>query len=82
MKTLAISKIKEEAELRLRRITNTWSKYENEHLTYEQAVKRDSRQRNIFDGYLRAFRDMEIITNEEYSEVIKDFELKADKIMF
>lgn len=82
MKTLAISKIKEKTEFRLRRIESTWSRYDNEYIDYEQAVRMDSRHRNLFDGYLRAFRNMEIITYEEYAEIIKDFNLKANKIMF
>lgn len=82
MKTLALQKIREKAQLTLSRIKHRaiLMNKNKEVCTFETFCETRRRLEHEFKGYVRAFWDMELLTDEEYENIMQEFKLAEIKL--
>lgn len=73
MKTLALKKIEERRTFILKRVKHRYSQYIQGLITCEDFARYESEYRAHFVGYVRAFWDMELLTDEEQKTIIRNF---------
>lgn len=73
MKTLALKKIEERKTFILKRIKHRYNQYISGLITCEDFAMFESEYRAHFVGYVRAFWDIELLTDEEYKSIISNF---------
>lgn len=73
MRTLALQKIREKAQLTLSRIKHRAILMNKEICTFETFCETRRRLEHEFEGYVIAFLDMELLTVEEYENIISEF---------
>lgn len=78
MKTLALKKIEERRTFMLKRVEHRYNQYVRGLITCEDFAKFESEYRVHFIGYVRAFWDMELLTDEEQKTILRSFVFKED----
>lgn len=78
MKTLALKKIEKRRTFLLKRVKHRYSQYIQGLITCEDFARYESEYRAHFNGYVRAFWDMEILTDEEQKTILSSFVFKED----
>ena len=78
MKTLALKKIEERRTLILERVKHRYNQYIQGLITCEDYARYESEYRTHFVGYVRAFWDMELLTDEEQKTILRSFVFKED----
>lgn len=78
MKTLALKKIEERRTFILKRVKHRYNQYIQGLITCEDYARYESGYREHFIGYVRAFWDMELLTDEEYKTILRSFVFKED----
>ena len=73
MKTLALKKIEERRMFILKRVKHRYSQYIQGLITCEDFARYENEYRAHFVGYVRAFWDMELLTDEEQKTIIRNF---------
>lgn len=73
MKTLAMNKIEERKAFILRRIHHRYEQYKQGLISCEKFVEYKNEYIAHFNGYVRAFWDMELLTSEEEEQILKSF---------
>lgn len=73
MKTLAMSKIDERRELILGRIHHRYEQYKQGLISCEKFAEYKNEYIAHFNGYVRAFWDMELLTDVEQKQVLTSF---------
>ena len=73
MKTLAKKKIEERRTFILKRVKHRYNQYIQGLITCEDFVRYESEYREHFVGYVRAFWDMELLTDKERETIISNF---------
>ena len=73
MKTLAMNKIEERKTVILGRIHNRYEHYEKGLISFETFVEYKNKYIAHFNGYVRAFWDMELLTDEEQKLILRSF---------
>lgn len=73
MKTLAMNKIEERKTFVLRRIHHRYEQYKKGMIFFETFVEYKNEYVAHFNGYVRAFWDMELLTNEEEEQILRSF---------
>ena len=73
MKTLAMNKIEERKTFVLRRIRHRYEQYKKGMIFFETFVEYKNEYVAHFNGYVRAFWDMELLTNEEEEQILRSF---------
>lgn len=73
MKTLAMNKIKERKTFVLRRIHHRYEQYKKGMIFYKTFLEYKNEYIAHFNGYVRAFSDMELLTNEEEEQILRSF---------
>ena len=83
MKTLALQKINEKAELLIARAKRAKMMYETGNIPFEMYNDRLTKYTNAFKGYIDAFADMEILEGNEYGEILTQFhELLSEVVKY
>lgn len=80
MKTLALKKIREKAQLTLSRIKHRAILMNKEVCTFETFCETRRRLEHEFEGYVKAFWDMELLTDEEYKNIMHEFKWAEIKL--
>lgn len=78
MKTLALKKIEERRIFILERIKHKYNQYIQGLITSEDFTRYQREYRAQFVGYVRAFWDMELLTDEEQKTILRSFVFKED----
>nr|DAS64988.1 MAG TPA: hypothetical protein [Caudoviricetes sp.] len=73
MKTLAMSKIEERKAFILKRIHHRYEQYKQGLISCEKFAEYKNEYIAHFNGYVRAFWDMELLTNEEEEQILRSF---------
>ena len=73
MKTLAMSKIDERKAFILRRIHHRYEWYKKGLISCEKFAEYKNEYIAHFNGYVRAFWDMELLTDAEQKKVLTSF---------
>lgn len=73
MKTLAMDKIEERKTFILKRIHHRYNQYKRELISCEDFAKYENEYIAQFNGYVRAFCDVELLTDEEQKQVLSSF---------
>lgn len=73
MKTLAMNKIEERKAFILRRIHHRYENYKKGLISCETFSEYKNEYIAHFNGYVRAFWDMELLTNEEEEQILRSF---------
>lgn len=73
MKTLAMSKIKERKAFILERIHHRYEQYKQGLISCEKFAEYKNEYIAHFNGYVRAFWDMELLTNAEQKQILRSF---------
>lgn len=73
MKTLAKQKIKEREEFLLSRIKHRAFQYNDGEISFEDFLGYKESYTSQFKGYVRAFLDMELLTDEEQKQILSNF---------
>lgn len=73
MKTLAMNKIEERKTFILKRIQHRYNQYKRELISCETFSEYKNEYIAHFNGYVRAFWDMELLTNEEEEQILRSF---------
>lgn len=73
MKTLALQKIEKRKNLVLRKIGNVESQYKHGFISYKEYVKYRADYKLYFVGYVRAFLDIDILTLDEWKQILDSF---------
>lgn len=73
MKTLAMNKIEERKAFILRRIHHRYEQYKQGLISCEKFVEYKNKYIAHFNGYVRAFWDMELLTDAEQKQVLTSF---------
>ena len=73
MKTLALKKIEERRTFILKRVKHRYNQYIQGLIACEDFARYESEYREHFVGYVRAFWDMELLTDKEYKTIISNF---------
>lgn len=80
MKTLALQKIEERKQLSLSTIKYKAILMNKEKCTFGEFHKTREGIENEFKGYVRAFLDIQVITYEEYENIISEFKMAEIKL--
>lgn len=80
MKTLALQKINEKEKLVLSNIKHKAILMNKGKCTFEEFHKTREGIENEFKGYVRAFLDMQVLTYEEYENIISEFKMAEIKL--
>lgn len=72
MKTLAMSKIEERKVFILKRIHHRYEQYKQRLISCEKFAEYKNEYIAHFNGYVRAFWDIELLTNEE-EQILRGF---------
>lgn len=73
MKTLAMNKIEERKTFMLRRIHYRYEQYEKGLISCETFSEYKNEYVAHFNGYVRAFWDVELLTDEEQKQILRSF---------
>lgn len=73
MKTLALQKIKERKNFLIKRIKHRAIQYNNGEISFEEFLDYKNDYETQFRGYVRAFWDIEVLTDEEREQIINQF---------
>lgn len=73
MKTLAMNKIEERKTFVLGRIHHRYGQYEKGLISYETFSEYKNEYIANFNGYVRAFWDIELLTSEEEEQILRSF---------
>lgn len=73
MKTLAMSKINERGAFMLGRIHHRYEQYKQGLISCEKFAEYKNEYIAHFNGYVRAFWDMELLTDAEQKQVLTSF---------
>lgn len=73
MKTLAMNKIEERKTFILKRIHHRYEQYKQGLISCEKFAEYKNEYISHFNGYVRAFWDMEILTDAEQKKVLTSF---------
>lgn len=73
MKTLAMSKIEERKTFILKRIQHRYNQYKWGLISCEDFAKYENEYIAHFKGYVRAFWDVELLTDEEQKQILSSF---------
>lgn len=73
MKTLAINKIEERKTFMIGRIHHRYEQYKKGMISCETFGEYKNEYIAHFNGYVRAFWDMELLTDEEQKQILKSF---------
>lgn len=73
MKTLAMNKIEERKTFILRRINHRYEQYKKGMICYKTFLEYKNEYIANFNGYVRAFWDMELLTSEEEEQILRSF---------
>lgn len=73
MKTLELQKINEKKKLVLRKIKHKAILMNKGKCTFETFYETMEEHKHEFEEYVRAFLDMELLTDEEYKNIISEF---------
>lgn len=73
MKTLAMSKIEERKAFILKRIHHRYEQYKQGLISCEKFAEYKNEYIAHFNGYVRAFWDIELLTNEEEEQILRGF---------
>lgn len=73
MKTLAMNKIEERKTFILRRIHHRYEQYEKGLISCETFSEYKNEYIAHFNGYVRAFWDIELLTSEEEEQILRSF---------
>lgn len=80
MKTIALQKIREKEQLLLRAIKRKAILMNKEKCTFETFCKTRKGIEHEFKEYVRAFLDIQVITHEEYENIISEFKMAEIKL--
>ena len=73
MKTLALKKIEERGNFLIKRIKHRAIQYNNGEISFEEFLDYKKDYETQFRGYVRAFWDIEVLTDEEQERIINQF---------
>lgn len=73
MKTLALQKIRERETFMLKRISHRYEQYKQGLISCEEFAEYKNSYVSHFNGYVRAFWDMELLTDEEQKQILRSF---------
>lgn len=73
MKTLAMNKIEERKTFIIGRIHYRYEHYKKGMISCETFAEYKNEYIAHFNGYVRAFWDMELLTNEEEEQILRSF---------
>lgn len=73
MKTLALQKIRERGNFLIKRIKHRAIQYNNGEISFEEFLDYKKDYEAQFRGYVRAFCDIEVLTDEERERIINQF---------
>ena len=73
MRTLALQKIRERETFMLKRISNRYEQYKQGLISCEELAEYKNSYVSHFNGYVRAFWDMELLTDEEQKQILRSF---------
>lgn len=73
MKTLALQKIEERRTFILKRIKHRAIQYNNGEISFEEFLDYKKDYETQFRVYVRAFWDIEVLTDEEREQIINQF---------
>lgn len=76
MKTLALKKIEERRMFILKKVENRYNQYIKGLITCEDFARFEISYRAHFIGYVRAFWEMELLTDEEQKTILRSFVFK------
>lgn len=77
MKTLALQKIRERADFLLGRIKHRAIQYNDSKLSFEEFIEYKKYYQSQFRGYVLAFLDFEVITDEERVLIMREFNMRV-----
>lgn len=77
MKTLALQKIRERADFLLGRIKHRAIQYNDSKLSFEEFIEYKKYYQSQFRGYVSAFLDFEVITDEERVLIMREFNMRV-----
>ena len=77
MKTLALQKIRERADFLLGRIKHRAIQYNDCKLSFEEFIEYKKYYQSQFRGYVLAFLDFEVITDEERVLIMREFNMRV-----
>lgn len=75
MKTLALQKIRERRYFLIKRIKHRAIQYNDGEISFEEFIDYKKDYETQFRGYVRAFWDIEVLTDEELERIINQFNL-------
>lgn len=73
MKTLALQKIRERENFLIKRIKHRAIQYNNGEISFEEFLDYKKDYKAQFRWYVRAFCDIEVLTDEERERIINQF---------
>lgn len=79
MKTLVMNKIEERKAFILRRIRHRYEQYKKGLISCETFSEYKNEYIAHFNGYVRAFWDIELLTSEEEEQILKSFLESAER---
>lgn len=77
MKTLALQKIRERADFLLGRIKHRAIQYNKGEISFEEFLDYKKDYKAQFIGYVRAFWDIEVLTDEERVLIMREFNIRV-----
>lgn len=77
MKTLALQKIREREVILLDRIKHRAFQYNDGVISFEEFLDYKKDYESQFKGYIKAFWDIEVLTDEEQERIINQFNLNV-----
>lgn len=75
MKTLALQKIRERGDFLIKRIKHRAIQYNNGEISFEEFLDYKKDYETQFRGYVRAFWDIEVITDKEREQFLIQFNI-------
>ena len=79
MKTLAMNKIEERKTFILGRIHHRYEHYKKGMIFYKTFLEYKNEYIAHFNGYVRAFWDVELLTDEEQKQILRSFMESVEK---
>lgn len=73
MKTLALQKIEERKNFLIKRIKHRAFQYNDGDISFEEFLDYKKDYESQFRGYVKAFWDIEILTDEEREKIVNQF---------
>lgn len=81
MKTLAMNKIEERKTFILGRIHHRYEHYKKGLISFETFVEYKNKYIAHFNGYITAFWDMELLTDEQHRQTFTSFMKSVEELI-